>query len=266
MWIAIGVLLVLAALLLFLEMPALRRHPDRAHIQGRYIAHRGLHDQTPDTPENSLAAFRAAVERVYAIENDIHLTADGQVVVFHDDTLDRMCGVPGRPEEKTLAQLKELSLAGTAEKIPTLQECLDAVDGQVPLLIEFKCGTVAGARQLCAAADAILSAYKGEYWVQSFYPFILQWYKRHRPDICRGQLSAGFYHESLSHRLLGCLVFNCLGRPDFISYEHSNAGNVFLRLNIRLGALPVCWTLRSPEELERARRVFRTYIFERFIP
>lgn len=266
MIVAMCIVLALGLLGLFLICPGLRRHPAVARMQGRYIAHRGFHDQTPRTPENSLAAFREAIRRGYAIENDIHLTADGQVVVFHDDTLQRMCGVEGRPEDWTLAQLRQLSLAGTAERIPTLQECLALVDGQVPLLIEFKCGTVSDARRLCAAADAILSGYTGEYWVQSFFPFVLQWYKQHRPEVCRGQLSAGFYHERLSHRLLGCLLFNFLGRPDFISYEHTNARNVFLRLNIRLGAHPVCWTLRTPEELERAKSRFRTYIFELFTP
>ncbi|MBR5007120.1 MAG: glycerophosphodiester phosphodiesterase, partial [Clostridia bacterium] len=112
----LGIAVFAAAVYLFLVWPALRRHPDRERLlDGKIIAHRGLHDSLEGAPENSLAAFRRAAEAGLAIENDIHLTKDGRVVVFHDDTLDRMCGVAGKPEEKTLSELKELTLAGTGE-------------------------------------------------------------------------------------------------------------------------------------------------------
>ena len=269
MWIAIGVLLVLAALLLFLEMPALRRHPDRAHIQGRYIAHRGLHDQTPDTPENSLAAFRAAVERGYAIENDIHLTADGQVVVFHDDTLDRMCGVPGRPEEKTLAQRKELSLAGTAEKIPTLQECLDAVDGQVPLLVEMKCEDLGV--HVCEKADELLKNYRGNYVMESFNPFALLWYRRHRPEICRGQLSMNFQRQEGTYDpqqlIARHLLTNFLSKPDFIAYDIRDKEALSKNICRKWFHCPsVAWTVRSAGELRKVKPYYDAFIFEGFRP
>ena len=167
--ILLAALAAVSLLLLFLVFPSARRHPAREKLRGRYIAHRGLHDLAENTPENSLAAFRAAAEQGHMIENDIHLTADGEVVVFHDSLLKRMCGVDGRIEQMTLAGLKKCRLQGTDEQIPTLQECLEAVDGRVPLLIEFKCDRTT-CKPLCEAANKILSAYKGEYFVQSFYP------------------------------------------------------------------------------------------------
>ncbi|MBQ4598960.1 MAG: glycerophosphodiester phosphodiesterase [Clostridia bacterium] len=263
--ILLAALAAVSLLLLFLIFPSARRHPAREKLRGRYIAHRGLHDLVENTPENSLAAFRAAAEQGYMIENDIHLTADGEVVVFHDSSLKRMCGVEGRIEQMTLAELKKCCLQGTEEQIPTLQECLDTVDGRVPLLIEFKCDRTT-CKPLCEAANKILSAYKGEYFVQSFYPPVLLWYRQHRKDVCRGQLAAPFKGKVLYKRMLGCLLFNFVSRPDFVSYVHTGQNHPMRRLVTRLGALPVCWTLRSQEELDASRMAFETYIFEGFIP
>ena len=121
LWIGI-VLAGLALLLLFLIFPALRRHKGRAMFEGKCIAHRGLHGTDNGiVPENSLAAFRRAAEKGYPIETDIHLTKDGRVAVFHDDDLKRMCGDARKPEELTLAELKELRLAGTEESAPILR-------------------------------------------------------------------------------------------------------------------------------------------------
>jgi glycerophosphoryl diester phosphodiesterase len=268
--IALPVLTALFLLYLFLIFPSRRHHPDLDLMDGRYIAHRGLHDMSPPggraTPENSLAAFCAAAEAGYMIENDIRITADGQVVVFHDDTLNRMCGVDGIPESMTLAQLKELRLAGSDQTIPTLQECLDAVGGRVPLLIEFKCTSLSDCHRLCEAAAPILDHYQGKYLVQSFIPLVLRWYRKNRPHVCRGQLAAGFYREKFYMRLLGTLLFNAMGRPDFISYDYRNARNISRRFCTALGAHPVCWTLHNQEELDESRQWFRTFIFEDYIP
>lgn len=264
-YIALGILAFLLLLYLFLIFPALRRHPHRQWLAGRYIAHRGLHDLWENTPENSLAAFREAVQLGLAIEIDIHLTADGQVVVFHDSDLRRMCGVDGTVEKQTLAQLKTYRLNGTEEQIPTLQECLETVGGRVPLLIEFKCDFDSW-KPLCQAANTILTTYTGPYLVQSFFPLSMWWYRRHRKDICRGQLSSAFLHEPLQQRLLGKLLFNFLSRPDFVSYDHHFADSFSLKLNIALGAFPVGWTFTSQNDLDTDRKRYKTYIFETFLP
>ena len=268
LWICLGVLGFLILLLLFLVFPACRRHPERKRMEGARIAHRGLHDLTENCPENSLAAFRLAAEEGFAIENDIHLSKDGEVVVFHDDDLKRMCGVDGKVEEMTLSELKELRLNGTDEQIPTLRECLDAVAGRVPLLIEFKSFSSEGSKALCEKADAILSGYGGVYWVQSFYPMSMRWYKKHRPDVCRGQLASGFYHEKFPLPVLGSLVFNVLVRPDFVSYDVLTPRNFFLNLCVLLGAHRVYWTIRSEEQLQKAETDYggKTSIFELFRP
>lgn len=262
MWIVL-VILWIVALFLFLIFPAIRRHPGRATLRGAFVAHRGLHDAT--RPENSLSAFEAAIKAGYPIELDIHLTADGEVVVFHDDTLTRMCGVDGRVEEQPLALLKALRLKGSEESIPTLRECLELVDGRVPLLIEFKLPNTHAA-PLCEAADHLLADYHGEYIIQSFYPTVLQWYKKHRPEVCRGQLAEPFLKESFLRKLAGCLLFNVIARPDFISYDHHGASHPCRRLCTLLGALPIGWTFGSQGELDTHRTDFEGYIFEGFLP
>ncbi len=266
LYIALAAAAVLVLLLLYLVFPAVRKHKDRELLRNLHIAHRGLHGIIDNTPENSLAAFREAVLLGYAIENDIHLTADGEVVVFHDDTLKRMCGVEGRVEDKTLAELKKLRIAGTQEQIPTLKECLDVVNGRVPLLVEFKSYSLANAKALCAAADKILSQYNGKYFVQSFFPPVLYWYRRHRKEVCRGQLSTAFFGGPIQKRMLGLLLFNFVSRPDFVSYEHTYSDNISRRIVTLLGAFPVGWTFRSQKDIDHHRRDFKTYIFENFIP
>jgi len=259
--IIIGIVLIL---FLFLIFPTLRRHPDRKLFDGLLIAHRGLHNDEKGIPENSILAFSAAIEQGYAIETDLHLTLDGEVVAFHDDDLKRMCGVTGSIEEMTLAQVKELRLKDTDEKIPTLKELLDLVNGSVPLMIEVKCPVLLNYAPLCRAANEILKNYKGKYFIQSFYPPVLMWYRKNAKNVCRGQLASGFYKETIDKRLLGCLIFNFLSRPDFISYEHKNKNNIFRRLCIFLGAFPVGWTFESQKEIDDAKKHFKTFIFEKF--
>ncbi len=256
--------IIVLLLAVFLTAPSLRRHSGKDGINGRYIAHRGLHGA--DTPENSLAAFRAAIKRGYMIENDIHITADNNVVVFHDYNLLRMCGVDKRVEECTLDELKKYNLLGTGEKIPTLEECLREVDGRVPLLIEFKTESFKDCKRLCAAADRLLSNYRGEYYVQSFFPPVLYWYRKNRKSVCRGQLSTPIGNKPFYKKLMGWLCYNFISRPDFISYDFRGSKNPMLCLAVFLGAVPVCWTVRSDTELEKSRGSFKAYIFENFIP
>lgn len=135
----------------------------------------------------------------------------------------------------------------------------------MPLLIEFKPDVYSPA-ELFEKANEILTVYKGEYFVQSFEPRIMAQYKKHRPDVCRGQLSTPYYNGKVYLKLLGSLSFNFVSRPHFVSYEHKYKNNIFFRINKLLGASPVCWTLKSPEDLAAARPHFKAYIFENFEP
>ncbi len=252
---------------LFLIFPAVRKHPDRKLMENMYIAHRGLHSLKPDTPENSMAAFREAIEAGIAIETDIHITADNEVVVFHDDTLKRMCGDEREIEKLTLAEIKKLRLAGTDEKIPTFKEVLDLVDGKVPLLIEFKSISLDTTRRLCPKANELLENYKGKYFVQSFFPFVLGWYRKNRKDVIRGQLASAFNKKDLlSRKLLGMMIFNFIARPDFVSYDYHYENKFGRRLCALLGAHSAGWTFRDKEVARAYSAIFTTRIFEGFLP
>ncbi len=266
LYITLGSLLFITAFTLFLICPAVKKHPDLELLNGLFIAHRGLHKNNEGIPENSLKAFALAAESGFAIENDIHITLDGEVVVFHDDNLKRMCGIDKVIEDLTLKELKSYTLLNTDEQIPTLKECLEVIDGRVPILIEFKCRSLVNSKELCIAANKILKNYKGKYFVQSFFPFVLKWYKKNRPDILRGQLAEGFKGEALYKRMLGNMLFNFISRPHFISYGHNYKNKFMFKFTKKLGAFPVGWTFTEEKQLSSAKNNFNTYIFENFTP
>lgn len=217
--IVITVICALALVLFFLLLPAESTLEQRLPFWGLNCAHRGLHTPGKAVPENSIPAFTAAVDAGYGIELDIRLSADGEVVVFHDDTLDRMCGVPGRVDEKSFEELCALSLCGAGHKIPLLREVLALVDMRVPLVIELK--TTPDYKRLCQSAWRILRLYDGDICVQSFDPRILRWFKKYAPGLLRGQLAAlpARLNRGAAGYAVGLLFTNFLARPHFIAYE-----------------------------------------------
>jgi len=172
-----------AGLPVFLLAPGKATKRQKAPFYGRSFAHRGLHTEDKSVPENSLEAFRLAGRAGYGVELDVQLTKDGQVVVFHDDTLDRVCGVPGKLSDKSYDELKLLSLCGTNQRIPLLTEVLEVYQGRGPLLVELKTGS--RNRELCEKTYAILSDYPGEVCIESFNPMIVRWFKKHAKDLVR---------------------------------------------------------------------------------
>lgn len=168
-------LIITAALLLlylFLIAPRMRGKPDRTPLLGVLYAHRGLFDNDTDAPENSLPAFRKAIEAGYGIELDVQLSKDGVPVVFHDASLKRMCGVNGKVWEYSLSELKQMKLAHSDAVIPTFAEVLDAVNGKVPLIIEYKLDVPQ--TEVCRLVNEQLLTYPGAYCIESFHPLALQ--------------------------------------------------------------------------------------------
>ena len=269
----LAVVFLLAALYFLLLIPRFHS-PDCGALMGHFYAHRGLHDGKCGIPENSMKAFRLAIEKGYGIELDVQLSADGIPVVFHDATLTRVCGVNRRVCDLTLSELKQLSLGGkdfpdTGERIPTFAEFLKLADGRVPLIVEIKMEKWDA--RVPEAADALLKGYRGPYCVESFHPGVLVWYRKHRPDVFRGQLCTNFVKEhmcrSLSYFLLGKMLTNIAARPDFIAYDWRYRNDLSRRICCDLyHALPVAWTIRSQAELDECRKDFRLFIFEGFEP
>lgn len=260
---------ILLMLYLFLIAPRMWKKPDRTPLLNILYAHRGLFDNKTDAPENSLPAFQKAVEAGYGIELDVQLSKDGVPVVFHDASLKRMCGVEGNVWDYPLSELKQLKLADSNAEVPTLAEVLDVVDGKVPLIIEYK--LYVPQTKVCRLVNDLLRSYTGAYCIESFHPLALLWYRRHRPDVVRGQLCMEFWNEDKYRGnpfffVLSYLVTNAAARPDFIAYKHSDASNLSFRLTKRMGALSVAWTIKSQTQLEEAKKHFDLFIFDSFIP
>lgn len=260
-------LVILLVLYLFLAAPRMINRADRTPFMSNvFYAHRGLFDNEGDAPENSLAAFRKAVEAGYGMEMDVQLTKDDQLVVFHDATLKRMCGVEGNVWEYTLEELKQFRLLNSEESIPTFAEVLRLVNGRTPLIVEYKMDRPL--TKVCALGDELLENYMGAYCIESFHPFALMWYRKHRPEVLRGQLSGNLAKETKNpklkwvYTLVTYLLTNVLTRPDFIAYDHRYVGNLSRRVCRWLGALSVTYTIKSTERYEKVKNDFDLFIFD----
>jgi len=235
------------------------------------IAHRGLHNEL--YPENSLGAFKNAIDHGFAIETDVHITTDSVIVIFHDDKLKRMTGKEGNIDEKSYDEIKDLKLlGGVNEKIPTLKELLELVDGKVPLLIEIKDHNHKEIGKLEKPLTDMLRSYKGEYAIQSFNPYIVKWFKNNAPEIVRGQLASYFTSEfgktfrgMMQRFVLRNCMLNGICGAEFTSYDTSFIGRRRVR-SIRKKMPVLMWTVRSQNHLDKCKGLFDNVIFEGFIP
>lgn len=250
------------AIPLALLSPGRATKRQKAPFWGVNFAHRGLHTRDKSIPENSLPAFERASRAGYGMELDVQLSKDGQVVVFHDDTLDRVCGVHARVDEKTWAELQELRLCGTEYGIPLFSEVLKTVRGRGPLIVELKSGR--RNRELCEKTYALLQDYRGEACIESFNPLIVAWFRFHARDLLRGQLAAPTkeYLKDMGRGrafLLSHCLMNVFSRPQFIAYKIGYRPPT-VRLAEQLGAMKVGWTSHEPRnEKKRDAVIFEFY-------
>lgn len=262
---AAGAAVCAGAAWLFAIAPAKSRPEQRRPFEKRNCAHRGLYDAAKGIPENSLAAFRAAAEHGYGVELDTRLTKDGAVVIAHDGDLFRMTGKHAIVEESTLAELQQLSLQGTAETVPLFADALKILCGAgVPVIVEVKTTPKARREALCSAVLEIMDRFDGDLCVESFDPFIVRWFRRHAPELLRGQLTSQANDLGLSPFmgfLASRVMFNCLGRPQFIAH-HVGKKSLSVRVCEALGAMRVCWTAHDRTQEPQND----TVIFEHFLP
>ena len=263
-------ILILIFIVLYLLMLRGRAgHPKLDELRKWSYAHRGFHDGI--FPENSMGAFRQAVEAGYGMELDVHLLADGQLAVMHDSSLKRTVGVDKKIEELTAAELTVYKLQGTEETIPLFADVLRMVDGRVPLIVEIK----TEGENVSAVTEAtcrMLQDYQGLYCVESFDPRAIAYIRKHYPDFVRGQLA----HNSLREKspvsiflrfLLTYQLMNCWVVPDFIAYRYSDRKTLSNFLCRKLWRIQgVSWTLTDMEQYETAVKEGWIPIFEKFNP
>ena len=270
--ICIVLALVILAELWFLALQCRKNHPALKMLSSFRYAHRGLHDK-PTIPENSMAAFRRALDNFCGAELDVHLMADGNLAVIHDSSLLRTAGVDVAIEDLTVADLKRYRLEGTDEHIPLLGEVLALFEGRAPLVVELKAER-GNHDALTAAAVAELDKYKVLYCIESFDPRCLMWLKRNRDEIVRGQLSEQFlrHGEGGGHGrtvlwMVGNLLTNFLTRPDFIAYRFCDRRCLPLKLCRKLYKVKeFSWTITDRQQMAEAEKDGCCVIFEQFEP
>ena len=223
------------------------------------VAHRGLHNQLYG--ENSMGAYKNAIANGYPIEMDVQLSKEGVALCFHDDSLERVCAKNAYINDLTHEEIKELKILNTQEGIPTFEDFLKEVNGQVPLMIEIK---QQRSKEYDIAKNVVdaLKDYQGEFVVQSFDPFIMQRVKKYAPHILRGQLGGVPERGNLSwvkYTVVKKLTFNFLSKPDYINYYLNH-------MPINNKTPTVCLTVRTEEDLDLARKLNVNFVFESVNP
>jgi glycerophosphoryl diester phosphodiesterase len=222
------------------------------HLKKYTYAHRGLHNGS-DKPENSLAAFKAALDKGMGIEFDVHLMQDGELAVIHDSELFRTTGEDGMVEDLSLKVLHNYRLSN-GEQIPVMREVLKLFKGKIPLIIELKTHRGNWVK-LSECVLRELKDYKGRYCIESFDPRVLLWFKKHAPDMARGQLAKDFRSElsKIPAFIMGNMLFNCITKPDFIAYKFEDR-HKFPHVEKQLRKLTkVYWTLKREEDINTAQ-------------
>ncbi len=249
-----------------------RGQPGWEEFEAHRYAHRGLHNEAEGRPENSLSAFRAAVDAGFGAELDVHLMRDGNLAVVHDSDLTRVTGLSARIEDLTAEDLPGYPLLGSGETIPLFEDVLDVFAGKTPLIVELK--TSGGnAPALTDAVMARLGGYKGLFCVESFDPHVLLCLRSGYPEVIRGQLSENFMRSrspsvsALTRFAMSNLLTTFLTKPDFIAYNWVDRSQPSLKAMRSLyGVHEVSWTVRDPEVQRDLESQGAVTIFEGFIP
>ena len=270
-----AIIILIILLLVYAELirPNLPKR-DITPLMGRDYAHRGYWNTNDpgeeNRPENSLAGFRAAVEKDYGIERDVHLTKDGHLVVHHDDSLKRLTGVDIRIADSTLAEIRACKLPN-GEPVPTYDEVLDTVAGRIPMIVEVKVEN----RNHDALSKAVyerMQRYDGPWCMESFDPRAVKWFRMNAPEIIRGQLafdSAGKgknFKEWTRNLYIASMLQNFLARPDFVAFSASSVKWHSLPIHLLRLMKPwfVAWTVRSQADMDKWRGQWDLQIFEKF--
>lgn len=255
---------------LWLIAPQLRRRPSFRDFRAFDYAHRGLHDLENQVPENSLKAFRLAELAGFGMEFDLQLTRDKRVVVHHDSSILRSCGVDKTIADMTWEELSGYRLFGTKEGIPLFSQVLEALHGDTPLIIELK--GYNDPAELCGLVMKELEGYPGLYCVESFDPRIVRWFRKNRPEVVRGQLMGRFKKgdDGMGRAAAFCarnLLTNWYTRPNFEAY-HLAARDIPAMWAVKalFGMQEASWTIRSQEEYDRAKALDSLIIFEHILP
>lgn len=241
---------------------------DLTWLQNNLIAHRGLYTKDQSIPENSIASFKHAMDKGYSIELDINVLKDGTVLAFHDFTFKRVCNDSRELKDVTYEECKNFTLFKTNEKIPTFNQVLELVKGKVPLLIELKPhGDVI---LLCESFMKSMKNYQGDWAVFSFHPKVVSWFKKHYPQVIRGQISEYFKDDKnmnkITKYMMKTMFLNRFTKPDFVSYGIYDMPNKYLDRLMKKGITVISYAARSQKDFDFVKSHYHNTVFEYFEP
>lgn len=246
---------------------------DISWLKNLPIAHRGLHSLEAGIPENSIKAFINAAEKGFAIELDVYVNYKGQVVVFHDESLKRMCGYDKSIFAYDADKHKDYyKLLGTDQTIPTLSDVFKTINNSVPIIIHIRERRIKKRNEIYKAIYDVLNSYrKQRVAIQSFDPILLGIFVKKLPNVIRGQLSSNLKNEKLNRLIkyfLSNYKLNWYSKPHYIAHDFSDSRmpKSFFQKQNKKGLPILCWIITSLEEHERAVKIFDNIIFEGFIP
>ena len=244
-----------------------------AWLTSRPVAHRGLHDRARGIVENMPSAIDAAVAGNFGIEVDLQLSRDGEAMVHHDFELGRLTDGSGTLLSKTAADLKAVAFKDTADRMMTFGDLCGRVGGRVPLVLEVK-SRFNGDRKLVARMAQVLASYRGPVVAMSFDPDQVIAIRDLMPRLPRGIVAQRRYQDGEWKELPAKKIREMTGlrhalqtRPHFVAYwvNELPAPAPWIARNI-FGCALLTWTVRTPEQRERASRYADQMIFEGFVP
>jgi len=226
------------------------------------IAHRGLFEPGTPVEENTLAAVTAAVNAGYAVEVDARTSADDIVMVYHDDTLDRLTDDTGSVSKWGFKQLQKMEVGNSGRGVPALAEVLDVVDGKVPIFIELKSPPHDDIQKLCAGVRHCFEGYRGQVAVMSFDPRIIVWFRQYMPKYARGVILGREAMLNLRYRL-AFVYWLRKTKPDFLACDINLLPNGFCTRWRNKGKPLLSWTIRDEKLKAIGRQHADVLIFEK---
>lgn len=241
---------------------------DMSFLKNYLFAHRGLHDNFNNVPENSLLAFEKAMNNNYGIELDIRITKDNKIVCFHDDNLKRLTNVNDLIINYNYEVISSLNLLNSNEKIPLFSDVLKLVNGKVPLLIEIKAHK--NYQNTLEKFVNMMDLYEGQFAVFSFDPKIVYWFKKNKPNYIRGQITSYFNNNNKMPKifkyLMKTMFFNKFTKPDFISYNLNYLPNKYANKALKKGLVVISYTARNQDDFDKVLNLYDNVVFENFNP
>ncbi len=239
-------------------------------LVARPIAHRGFHNKKTII-ENTESAFEAAIDGDYAIECDVQMAADGEAIVYHDDEVDRLTDTKGHVKSFTTWQLKKMTFSSTSDRMQTLDELLEQVDGSATLIIELK-SHWDGNMALVKRVIEVIEGYDGPVALMSFDPAMIASARTIAPDVVRGitadRTVDPYYNVLPVSKRVSMRNFEHLAQtqPHFVSYYWRDLPFEPMTEIRNAGHPVITWTLRSQQEASEAMRYCDQVTFEGYAP